>query len=174
MGEQPTDSARVESPLLRSSTGSDPGPDASSRVSQDATQHPLPGLLVLREWTWTEGSSRYFRAGTHYVERLWLPLVGPTALLLLRYLAEILDEKGDGAQVEMSAIAVALGLGSHAQPGARSALGRGIRRLERFGFAQHVEDELKVRVEVPPVSERDLARLPRSLRVRHEHSLGQV
>ena len=108
----------------------------------------------------------FFRPGSRYVERLWLPLLGPTSTALLRVLAEELDEKGSGTIVEASRLARGLGLG--AGTGVESALSRAIRRLERFRLVKAEGDVLRVRTEVPPLSDHDVSRLPDDLRTIHQ------
>ncbi len=141
-------------------------------MSDHPTAAPMPEAIVLREWPWPNDPVRYFRARTAYVERLWLPMLGPGALVLLRFLVEVLEIHGDGAVLETSTLSVALGFGSRTQPGAHSRLDRALRRLERFGFAHRAAGEVKVRGELPVLDERDLSRLPAVLRERHDRALG--
>lgn len=125
---------------------------------------------VLREWEWSPPEEPRFRVRSHYVERLWLPLLGPTALLLVRLLAELIDESHNGQGVDFGLVAVALGVGLKT-PGEQSALARALGRLERFELVRFDgRGEIMVRVELPLVSPRDLSGLPLWLQERHAHA----
>jgi hypothetical protein len=141
-------------------------------VTDSSVPFDFAGSFVLREWGWEAPPEPRFRARSHYVERLWLPMIGPTALLLLRLLAELLDDAGDGQRVESGLVATALGVGG-TSPGRQSPLARALRRLERFELVKLGEGgELMVRAELPLVSPRDLSRLPAWLQARHSHAVG--
>jgi hypothetical protein len=63
-------------------------------------------------------------------------------------------------------MARALGLG--AAVGSDSALARAVRRLERFGLIVFDNPVVRVHTEVPPLTNKDVARLPESLRALHD------
>jgi hypothetical protein len=105
-----------------------------------------------------------FPASSRYVERVWLPVLGPTPVLALRLLAELAERSPSGtATIDSEMLAVSLGLGPGT--GAGSSLARALRRLERFGIIRRQPTgELLIRTELPPVNDRDLSRLPSWLR----------
>jgi hypothetical protein len=101
-----------------------------------------------------------------YVERFWLPTLGPTSLLLLRRIAAGLDEHPDGIRLEISELSQALGLGH--REGNSSPVMRSLDRLIQFDLACG-ERELgyAVRRSVPPVNRRHVGRLPAPLQEEH-------
>lgn len=99
-----------------------------------------------------------FPARSRYVERVWLPILGPTATLAVRLLAELVEEARGDVTVRVADLTQALGLG--AATGERSAFARAVRRLDRHRLVQVAGNGLIVRTELQPVSPRDLARLP--------------
>ena len=79
-----------------------------------------------------------------YVELFWLPVLGPSATLLLRRLASELRASPDGYDLELDVAARALGLGGVG--GRRSPLRRAILRCTRYSVARHLgDDRLAVR-----------------------------
>lgn len=101
-----------------------------------------------------------------YVERFWLPTLGPTSLLLLRRIASELDARPDGVEIDMAATAQALGLGN--RTGASSPLARSFDRLQQFDLACSSGDRsFAVRRTVPPVNRRHVQRLPHDLQDEH-------
>lgn len=101
-----------------------------------------------------------------YVEKFWLPTLGPTSLLLLRRIAAELDEQPDGVELDVAETSQALGLGYRA--GASSPLARSFERLTQFDLACASGDgEFAVRRNVPPVNRRHVRRLPEPLQDEH-------
>ncbi|MBI2168997.1 MAG: hypothetical protein HYU28_05790 [Actinobacteria bacterium] len=102
-----------------------------------------------------------------YAETFWLPPLGPTALLLLRHLAQRFDAEGDSLSVSIPRTAVALGLGP--RTGANSPLVRAFERLVHFDFATaSAPQRVAVRRRVPPVKRHHVRRLPEHLWDAHE------
>jgi hypothetical protein len=101
-----------------------------------------------------------------YVEAFWLPVLGPSATLLLRRLAAGLRASPHGYDLELEETARALGLGGVG--GRRSPFRRAILRCARYGIARHQGlDRLAVRRWLTPLPERHLRRLPPSLQAQH-------
>lgn len=102
-----------------------------------------------------------------YVERYWLPLVGPASVLLLRYLAHRFDETPEGFSLDVTHTARVLGLGTGL--GRWGPLQRTVHRCANFGFARRWGDErLLARRHLPTVTRQQLARLPDDRRALHE------
>src|SRR6476659_6150002 len=102
-----------------------------------------------------------------YVERFWLPTLGPTTLLLLRRLAVHLDREPDGCALDVADLSQALGLG--AREGTSSPLFRSLDRLTQFDLAcSPASRTYAVRRTVPPVNRRHVQRLPASLQRAHD------
>ena len=101
-----------------------------------------------------------------YAETFWLPTLGPTALLLMRHLADRFDHEPAGLTLPVSDTAAALGVGT--RQGASSPLLRTLTRLEQFELACRADDAaVAVRRTVPPVHRRHVRRLPAELQARH-------
>jgi hypothetical protein len=104
---------------------------------------------------------------SEYVERFWLPTLGPTSLLLIRRLAGFFDREPDGLTMDVVEFSQSLGLG--AREGASSPLFRSLDRLVQFDLACMTEPgAFAVRRTVPPINRRHVHRLPPSLQ--HEHT----
>jgi hypothetical protein len=101
-----------------------------------------------------------------YVETFWLPTLGPTALLLLRHLADRFEDSPKGIDLPIADTAAALGLGP--REGQQSPLVRSLTRLQQFELACSDGDvTIAVRTTLPPVHRRHVRRLPTGLQARH-------
>ena len=101
-----------------------------------------------------------------YVETFWLPTLGPTALLLLRHLADRFDTDPKGVDLPVADTSAALGLGP--REGQQSPLIRSLARLQQFDLACSDGDTtVAVRRTLPPVHRRHVRRLPTGLQARH-------
>ena len=101
-----------------------------------------------------------------YVETFWLNVLGPTTTWILRRMVTGLDEYPGGYELDLEQTAGALGLTF--SPGAANPFARSINRSIMFGAAQPVPGGLAVRRRLPPVSARQLARMPPYLRDAHQ------
>ncbi len=103
---------------------------------------------------------------SHYVEHVWLGVLGPSTVWLLRRLVDGLDGQPDGYPLDLAETAAALGLGGH---GRNSPLIRSVGRACQFGLARQTGPaQLEVRRRVPPASHGQLAKLPDSARRVHD------
>jgi len=100
-----------------------------------------------------------------YVERFWLAVLGPSCLFLLRRLAGELERQPDGFEFEATKWAAELGLGM--KGGKHGPFWRSIERACRFNAAQRNGERLVVRRRLPPLSSRQVARLPEHLKHAH-------
>ncbi len=104
---------------------------------------------------------------SEYVERFWLPTLGPTSLLLLRRIAARLECSPDGMAVDIAELSQSLGLG--ARDGTSSPLMRSFDRLTQFDLACVIKPATyAIRRNVPPVNRRHIRRLPESLQAEHD------
>ena len=102
-----------------------------------------------------------------YAETFWLPTLGPTALLLMRHLADRFERTPEGVDLPVADTAAALGLGN--RDGNSSPLIRSLARLRQFELAQTENDTtISVRRSLPPVHRRHVRRLPSALQTQHE------
>ena len=105
---------------------------------------------------------------SHYVEKFWLGVLGPTTILLLRHCAQALEEAPDGFELNFRAVAGALGLGRRV--GRASPLSRSLERACRFKAVRSLSPmALEVRRRLPPLSQGQISKLS-ALR-QHEHAL---
>lgn len=169
----PSDPTRPsDSPTPRGAPG-EPAADASGPPTQagpgttvDLTDAPLPPRLRIEPWCDPVVDSLGHDPRSSYVERFWLPILGPSTTLLLRRLAAELDHEPDGVEVDLATTARALGLGS--QGGRRSAFVRALDRSAQFGLAQHLGPaRLAVRRRIPPLTQRQVVRLPKAIQDDH-------
>ena len=96
-----TTNLRIAGPAKASST-SPPTADHSRSTTPTINIVPWPDPILDR--VGHDPRSRY-------VERFWLPTLGPTARLLLRHLADRFDEDPDGLTLPVAATNHALGFG---------------------------------------------------------------
>jgi hypothetical protein len=101
-----------------------------------------------------------------YVERFWLGILGPSTTWLLRRLAAGLEAEPAGFSLSLPDTAQALGLGGR---GRNSPFVRALARSCQFELAMVPgPGELAVRRRLPPLTRRQLARLPAALQAEHE------
>ena len=104
---------------------------------------------------------------SEYVERFWLPTLGPTTLLLLRRLATTFDRSPDAVTLDVADLSQSLGLG--AREGSSSPLIRSVDRLIQFDLAVLMKPgHYAVRRNVPPINRRHMHRIPLALQREHE------
>ena len=102
-----------------------------------------------------------------YCERFWLPLLGPSAVLLARQLADHLEHHPDGFAMAAEDASRSLGLGSPA--GRRSAFNRTVARLAQFRLIHFDTDEVVLaRRRLPGLSRTQALKLPTPLREAHD------
>ena len=105
-----------------------------------------------------------------YVEQVWAGVIGPSALLVLRRLPVLWRER-EPALVDLREFGQSLGRGPSLARSGRTW--RTIERLVGFGMAHWLPgDELGVRIQVAPLSARQLARVPWWTRQVHDRLLG--
>ncbi|MGQ0823795.1 MAG: hypothetical protein ACT4OX_01985 [Actinomycetota bacterium] len=106
-----------------------------------------------------------------YVEQCWSAVVGPSSTLLLRRLPALWVTQVP-AEIDARELSQSLGLGTGV--GAHSRLNTTLQRLARYGLARPVSDGsgLDVYLQVAPLNERQVARLPQWTRDAHERLFG--
>jgi hypothetical protein len=93
-----------------------------------------------------------------YVERFWLPLLGPSTVFLLRLLATALDAAPEGCELGLAETARRLGLGERS--GRNAPVVRTLARCVDFEMARPAGSRtLAVRRRMPPLADRQLGRL---------------
>jgi len=106
-----------------------------------------------------------------YVEQCWSAVIGPSSTLLLRRLPTLWVNQVP-AEIDAAELSGSLGLG--AGVGERSRLASTLDRLVNFGLARTAPDSagLEVYRQVPPLTQRQLARVPEWTRAAEERLLG--
>ena len=139
-----------------------PSPRRSDRVILDGA-----GSIRVALWQDPVVESLGHPANGLYCETFWLPVLGPTALWLVRMLARDLAARPGGFETEPSVIAARLGISwSTVKP---STLSRALQRCEMFGACRIARgpDTVSVRSVLAPLPRRHLDRLSPELRTLH-------
>jgi hypothetical protein len=127
---------------------------------------PVPPILRITPWRDEIVDGLGLDPRSRYVETFWLPVLGPSATLLMRRIADGLDEAPAGFEVEVAELARALGLGGGT--GRSSPVRRAVQRCVRFDLARsRGEDMVAVRRLVAPLPRRHLLRLPPRVEEQH-------
>lgn len=141
--------------------------EAVDRAASESALLAPEGVLRVSPWHDPVVGAHGVDVRSGYVERFWLPVLGPSAVLALRRLADYLDLAPDGVDVDLEETARSLGVGGSASR--HSPLRRALERCVRFGLARHRgAAALEVRRAVGPLPQRHLLRLPPTLQVEHD------
>lgn len=128
--------------------------------------HRLRPLLVMA-WRDPVVDALGFDPRSGYVERFWLPLLGPTSTWLLRRFAVEFDAQPDGFSLDAADCARSIGIGNRG--GRNGPFHRSVERCIRFGVAREEEHGIiAVRTRIPPLSRAQAKRLPRHLARDHQ------
>jgi hypothetical protein len=122
-----------------------------------------PTLMVM-PWEDAVVNSRGHGVHSSYVETFWLPVLGPTALFVMRRIDQGFGRFPHGYELDLCDTAKEMGLGF---TGSASPFARALTRLVMFGAAQPIDDALAVRRRMPRVAHRHLMRMPIALRESH-------
>ena len=109
-----------------------------------------------------------FDPRSDYVERYWLSILGPSAVLFLRRIAAALEDQPEGFDLDLVAWAQELGLGS--KGGKHSPMWRTVDRICRFGLATRNGSAVALHRHLPPLTMRQVERLPAHLRTQHQQA----
>jgi hypothetical protein len=131
----------------------------------------MPATLTIHPWTDPVIDTLGYDPRSRYVETFWLPTLGPTALLLLRHLADRFDRHPGSVELTVSDTSHALGLGQ--RDGTSSPIVRTLTRLAQFDLAcDDGAGSVAVRRNLPPVNRRHLRRLPQAVQAAHDDWTG--
>ncbi len=120
---------------------------------------------------------RTFRLTHPYFEIVYLPLVGPSAVLLARYLGRLLAASEGPITVCAAALARELGLRARSGDafGIQSSLTKSIDRLEHHRLVRWLDDRhLGVMTEAPAVTDKVRAKLPPAARYAHDQFIDVI
>lgn len=152
---------------IRPATRSVPTRHAASDARTDPTRHPTEILLSLSAWWDPHLAVTGHDPRGDYAESHWLPVLGPSALLALRWMSRALASHPQGLEVAHRDFARAIGLGD--RTGSHAPSVRCLERLCYFDLARSAGATpagraLAVRTHVPDLPEHLRRRLPRELR----------
>jgi hypothetical protein len=124
------------------------------------------GRLRLQSWSDPLVEALGHDPRSYYAERFWLPVLGPSTILLLRLAATELDCSPAGWELELGELARRLGLGDRV--GQRAPVIRTLARCVDFEMMRPCGAlTLEVRRRLPPLARRHLARLTTPLLDEH-------
>lgn len=141
------------------SNGAPPGPGRPLRFPEETLQ--------VTSWTDAVLDNLGHDPRSSYAEVFWLPILGPSSVLLARRLADELERHPAGFELDATAWARALGIGGRG--GAHSPFWRSLERCHRFGVLRRTGDHLVVRRKLPPLTAHQADRLPAELLERHRN-----
>ena len=132
---------------------------------------PAPSTLAVEAWPDPVIDELGVDPRSGYVERFWLPVLGPSTVWFLRRVADELDRRPDGFTLDLVDTAHALGVGMRG--GRNSPMLRTVDRSCRFGAARvQGPGAIAVRRRLAPLTRAQVERLPASLRTEHERWLA--
>jgi hypothetical protein len=133
--------------------------------------HPAPTIAV-DAWSDPVIDQLGHDPRSAYVEKFWLPILGPSSVWLLRRLADGLDRHPEGFELDLVDTAQSLGVGMRG--GRNAPLLRTFERCCRFGAARmHGTSTISVRRRLTPLTRAQTERLPNSLRHEHDQWLNR-
>lgn len=144
---------------------------AADSSGSDSSAHESESKEVLTLKALPATSEAGFPLIHDYFEIVYTPLIGPTAVLLARAMARYLDAADGSVTVCPLELALEVGIrASSTDPlGKKSHFVHSIDRLVHDRIVSRLGDEtLGVRMAVPPVSARTLAKLPTAAREAHQ------
>jgi len=108
-----------------------------------------------------------------YVERYWLPILGPSTVFLLRLIADGFDQHNGPFQLDLVQVSMQLGIGMRG--GKNSPMVRTLERCRRFGAARLMTtNSFEVRRRLAPLTRSQVSRLPEKLQRDHEQWLTRT
>ena len=145
--------------------------DSSEQSSVSLQENPADesglGGIQISAWIDPIIESLGFDPRSSYVEHFWLPILGPSCIFLLRRLAYTFDLDTATQEVSLRDISFEIGLGS--PKGFGNSITKTLNRCIQFDMAKlQPNGTLSVRRSLPPLNQRQLARLPTDLQNLHE------
>lgn len=133
-------------------------------MSTTTVQLDLTNDLIVLPWHDEVTDRVGFDPRSAYVEQFWLGILGPSTVWLLRRVAQGFDNFPNGFEMPIRETAGALGLASG---GKHSPFARTVIRCMQFNMAREEPFGIGVRRRLPPLTERQIGRMPASLREAH-------
>lgn len=139
-------------------------PETEPKTAERLTNFP-ENQLAVKPWQDAVLDQLGHDARSLYVERYWLPILGPSATLLTRRLSMALEHDPEGFDLECGPWALELGIGMRG--GKNGPFWRALDRCCRFGTAQRTGSLLMVRTKLPPLTMHQVLRLPAHVQASH-------
>jgi hypothetical protein len=128
--------------------------------------YEFPTLMRFISWRDVNIESLGYDPRSTYVEKFWLPFIGPSTILLLRRIVESLETNPYGFDLDLKELSTMLGLGQAI--GRNSSIQKTLNRLLVFELARVMpSNALSVRLKMPPLPQRYVKRLPLTLQEQH-------
>ncbi|MDA8025603.1 MAG: hypothetical protein M0T78_03550 [Actinomycetota bacterium] len=122
-------------------------------------QELFEGEVAVSHWPDQLIETFGFNAGSHYVEHFWLPILGPSCVILMRRLDRLAREGALASPVMLKDLSAEVGLGS--PNGYGMSITRTINRLIQFDMGKVVGGStVAVRTHLPPLNYKQQLRLP--------------
>ena len=122
-------------------------------------------FLRVRPWIDPKLRRRGHDPRSAYVERFWVPVLGPSAVWFLRLIAREFDELAQGEDLRLNLDSTARRLGLQHRGGRGSTFMRTVDRCAMFNLTSLTDDGvLLVRRQLPPLPSRLHDRIPQELR----------
>ena len=139
----------------------------------DATPH-----VAIRLVATAERARHGWPIDSRFVEEFWLPVLGPSSVVLLRWVARHADELARYQLMPLVELASVIGLGTSV--GRHSPICRTLERLARFDAARRDTapnadtPELSVYSHLLPVHRRLATQLPPALQADHQRAVSAL
>ena len=129
--------------------------------------------LWVEPWPEDDPAGLRHHLRSDYVETFWLPILGPSSVLLLRLRATRLAQSPDGFTLDVGDTARMLGIGHRG--GRNGPMSRTIERCCAFGATRLDHGhQLLVRPSLGTLGPRQVGRLPQALQQRHAAAVRQA
>ncbi len=165
-------------------SGSEPGEGAddlfsnSSRGTQwaQAKKHEtwlFESPVRFTAWRDVNIESLGYDPRSSYVERFWLPFLGPSTIFMARKITELLESEPYGFAMDLEELSSMLGLGSNTSK--HSSVQKTLNRLLVFELARVMPSKaVSVRLKLPPLPQRYINRLSRPMQELHVRETQDV
>ena len=165
-------------PTAPRATTATPGPRATPAAtaapegSPSSPESALP-LVWVEPWPDAEEAGLRHHLRSDYVETFWLPVLGPSSVLLLRLLRTGLAHAPGGYTLDLAEAARMLGIGHRG--GRNGPMSRTLERCCAFGATRLDHGhQLLVRESLATLGARQVARLPQTLQQRHATAVREA
>lgn len=160
-----TSGSTTQAPTAPGHAGADRGDRAAPATDAGGPDPGLP-LVWVEAWPEPDGDGLRHDLRSDYVETFWLPVLGPSSVLLLRLLAGRLAAAPGGFTLDLAEAARMLGIGHRG--GRNGPMNRTLERCCAFGATRLDHGhQLLVHETLATLGTRQVARLPATLQQRH-------